>query len=63
MLTEKFTKSSFSGPLPTCVEVKQVGDDVAIRNSRNRRGNEILFTADEWSAFTAGVKNGEFDIN
>jgi len=30
--------------------------------NRNRRGAVVRFTRKEWSAFVAGVKNGEFDV-
>jgi hypothetical protein len=58
-----WTKSSHSGPTGgNCVELAHLyGGQVAIRNSRHRSGPALLFTADEWDAFLAGAKNGDFD--
>lgn len=56
-------KSSLSGPNHNCVEVRFLpGGSVQVRNSRNREGAVLAFTADEWSCFTGGVRNGEFDL-
>lgn len=55
-------KSSFSNPSGNCVEAAALfGNWVAVRNSRNRRGAELVFTTAEWAAFLEGVKAGEFD--
>ena len=46
-----------------CVEVAHLADgDVAIRDSKDMRKAAHVFDRDEWSAFIAGVKNGEFDL-
>jgi hypothetical protein len=46
-----------------CAEVAPVaGGGAVIRNTKNRDGAMLMFTADEWSAFVAGVKAGEFDF-
>ncbi|MET8147349.1 DUF397 domain-containing protein [Actinoplanes sp. NPDC049668] len=44
----------------TCVEVAKVGDHYLIRDSKNPDGNSLQFTEDEWLAFEAGVRAGEF---
>ena len=45
-----------------CVEVADVdGGARAVRDSKNPTGPALMFTAAEWSAFTAGVRAGEFD--
>ncbi|WP_432925174.1 DUF397 domain-containing protein [Microbispora sp. CA-135349] len=55
-------KSSFSGSGNNCVEVAtNVPGLVAVRDSKDRSGPVLAFTPSEWSAFIAGVKNGEFD--
>lgn len=33
----------------------------AVRDSKDRDGPVLLFTPAEWTAFTAGVRDGEFD--
>jgi hypothetical protein len=42
-----------------CVEVARIDGMVAIRNSTDAA--VLIFSPEEWSAFTAGVRNGEFD--
>ena len=44
-----------------CVEVRFLGGNVPLRNSRDPDGPVLVFTAPEWDAFVAGVKRGEFD--
>lgn len=45
-----------------CVEVAFLdGGGVALRDSNALRRPELRFTGGEWSAFTAGVRRGEFD--
>jgi hypothetical protein len=45
-----------------CVEVAFVKDQVAVRDSKNRGGAVLIFTAHEWRAFLSGVRNQEFEI-
>lgn len=53
-----------------CVEVAFVpgskeGSEhvIAVRDSRNPEGPKLIFTPAEWDAFTAGVRDGEFDLD
>lgn len=56
----QFRTSSFCS-VGGCVEVGQLADGgVAVRDSKDRRKPALVFTADEWSAFVAGVRAGEF---
>ncbi|MET8636079.1 DUF397 domain-containing protein [Streptomyces sp. NPDC004096] len=61
-LTEAhWVKSSKSTTSPYCVEVAELGDGaVAIRDSNNRDLPSLRFTAEEWTAFRDGVRDGEF---
>ena len=36
---------------------------IAVRDSRNPDGPKLFFTPAEWDAFTAGVRDGEFDLD
>jgi hypothetical protein len=55
-------KSSLSFANGNCVEVAIVADgQIRVRNSRDRDGQVLLFTSEEWRAFLAGVREGEFD--
>jgi hypothetical protein len=45
------------------VEVAFVGGAIAVRDSKNPIGPVLIFTPDEWDAFVAGAKDGEFDLD
>ena len=45
-----------------CVEVAFIKDQVAVRDSKDRGGAVLLFTAHEWRTFLEGVRNKEFEI-
>jgi hypothetical protein len=54
----KSTRSGTNG----CVEVALVDNKVAVRDSKDRGGPVLVFTAHEWEAFVGGVRSGEFDL-
>jgi hypothetical protein len=54
-----FTKSRHSGG-GNCVEVA-VGPEIRVRDSKDSGGPVLIFSEAEWSAFLAGVRDGEFD--
>lgn len=56
-------KSTFSGSNGgQCVEVAtNLPGVVALRDSKDPTGPALIFTPDEWAAFTAGVRAGQFD--
>jgi hypothetical protein len=56
-------KSSYSNSNSNRVEVRAGQPDaVALRDSKDRGGPELGFTAGAWAAFVRGVKQGEFDL-
>lgn len=58
----KWRKSSYSSDDGNCVEVADLDSGTrAVRDSKDPAGAHLTFTATEWSAFTAGVRAGEFD--
>ena len=58
----RWFKSSASGG-NGCVEVAHAPDGgVALRDTKDRSKPAHHFHRDEWSAFLAGVKDGEFDL-
>ncbi|MFG2072036.1 DUF397 domain-containing protein [Nonomuraea maritima] len=57
-------KSSFCNGASACVEVAPLADgNVALRDSKEQDGPVLVFTPAEWAAFTAGVREGEFDLS
>ncbi|GGM67390.1 hypothetical protein GCM10010106_11690 [Thermopolyspora flexuosa] len=57
------TKSDGGGG--NCVEAGPLADGsgrVAVRHSRRPDGPVIVYSREEWQAFIAGVKEGEFDF-
>lgn len=56
-------RSSFCNGAAACVEVAFLPDgNVAMRDGKNPGGVTLTFTPEEWRAFTAGVRNHEFDV-
>jgi hypothetical protein len=54
-------KSSFSG-MNGCVESAVTAEGwVAVRDSKNPDAGHQVYDRQEWNAFLAGVRNGEFD--
>jgi hypothetical protein len=64
-------KSSHSGGDDSpCIEIavlpgSKEGSDriIAMRDGSDPGGPVLIFTPDEWRAFTAGVSDGEFDVS
>lgn len=57
-----FRKSTHSGGADGCVEVADLPDGGRrVRDSKNPIGPALTFTAAEWAAFEAGVKDGQFN--
>jgi hypothetical protein len=60
----RWRKSSYSGNGGgNCVEVaSNLPSLVAVRDSKDRGGPSLGFAPDEWRAFIAGAKAGQFDL-
>jgi len=55
----KSTRSNGDG---NCVEVAYAPDGtVGVRDSKDPTGPILMFTPNEWAAFTDGVRDGQFD--
>ncbi len=58
----RWFKSSRSGASENCVEAAFLPNDlVGVRDSKNPSGPALIFTAAEWSSFTAALGCGRFD--
>jgi hypothetical protein len=57
-------KSSYSGSNGgNCVEVADnLSGVVAVRDCKDPGGPVLAFGPDEWRAFTAAIKTGEYDL-
>ena len=57
-------KSSYSGTNGgNCVEVaRNLAEVVAVRDSKDPAGPELVFTPDDWHMFTAALRGGGFDL-
>jgi hypothetical protein len=53
-------KSSYSGGANDCVELAEVGDYVAVRDSKRPRQSPVLLTRSKAVAFVSGLKAGQF---
>lgn len=54
-------KSTRSGT-NSCVEVGLADDQIVVRDSKDRQGPVLMFTAHEWEAFLGGARDGEFEL-
>lgn len=60
-MEQQWRKSSFSGQESHCVEVAELPDGgFALRDSKDRDGPALTFTAAEREAFIKGAAAGEF---
>jgi hypothetical protein len=57
-------QKSLGGQRRNCVEVAMLpGDSRAVRDSKDPGGPKLMFSRDEWRAFTACVKRGELGLD
>lgn len=57
----QFHTSSFC-TAGSCIAVSLDSDGVLVADRRNPDGDPLRFGREEWAAFVAGVKAGEFDL-
>ncbi|MEU3456904.1 DUF397 domain-containing protein [Micromonospora sp. NPDC006766] len=54
-------KSTRSGGNGQCVEARYVDNSAQVRDSKDRQGPVLSFTADQWVSFVQGIKAGKVD--
>ena len=59
----RWQKSSFSLANGNCVDVARLRPDrIGIRDTKDHsQGPVLIFTQEEWAAFLAGARTGDFD--
>ena len=46
-----------------CVEVARSGEHIGVPDTKDRTGPILVFNHTEWTAFLAGVRLGEFELD
>lgn len=54
-------KAKASSSNGNCVQMRRNGTSIQVRDSKNPDGPALDFTPDEFTAWLAGAKGGEFD--
>jgi hypothetical protein len=63
MNVRTWRKSSYSSGQGNCVEVSTSDPgNVAVRDSKDQAGPELVVDDQAWSAFVGGIKKGAFDL-
>lgn len=62
MITNEWTKSTYSDPSGSCVQVREDAGNVQVRDSKDPNGSVLTFTPAEWNAFIQGVQAGELTL-
>ena len=55
-------KSTRSGGNGSCVEVADLGNLVAVRDSKNKTGPNLVLNRDAWRSFIRDIKAGAYDL-
>lgn len=53
----KFRKSSYSATASDCVEVADLADGTAVRDTKHRELGHLAFPREQWAAFLTQLKD------
>jgi Domain of unknown function (DUF397) len=56
-------KSSYSNSSSNCVEVADIGSEIAVRDSKNPDGPVLVFGTQEWRAFVAAITTDRLSLS
>jgi hypothetical protein len=59
--TARWFKSTHSEPSEQCVEAAFAGGYVGVRDTKDRKSAQLIFTNREWRAFLHAAKLGQYD--
>ena len=59
----KSGRSGGGGEQTNCVEVAELLERIAVRDSKDPGGPVLAFTDVEWQGFLGGVRAGDFDLS
>ncbi len=62
MKTHQWRKSTLSAMNGNCVEVKRLGKNIGVRDSKNTGGPALTLTPQAWENFLRNAKRGNFDV-
>jgi hypothetical protein len=55
-MQDDWRKASYSNGSGACVEVGRATGSIAVRDTKDRDGATLAFSADTWASFTASLK-------
>lgn len=61
LLDRNWRKSTHSSTNGSCVEVRRLPDAIEVRDTKDRNGPVLSFSAESWRDFVSSVHKGEFD--
>lgn len=58
--TWRKSSRSNGGGNADCVEIAELPDRIALRDSKHPAGPVLAFSSDQWRAFVGGIRTGQF---
>ena len=61
LLDRNWRKSTYSSTNGSCVELRRMSQVIEVRDTKDRTGPVLSFSAESWQNFVTSVHKGEFD--